>query len=191
MSFDAVVLAGGTGSRLGGVVKPQLEIGGVTLLDRVVASLGAAQRLVVVGPPQPVTAPVGVPLSWVREHPPGGGPVAGLAAALPALTAPVALVLAADLPRVGPAVPLLLAAVPADGVALLVGSDGHRHHLAAAWQTHALAAALAAVGQPRGAPMRALLRDVAVVEVPDADGWGRDVDTWADADRARGEQREH
>ena len=37
--YDAVLLAGGGAARLGGVVKPALQVGGVTLLDRVLAAV--------------------------------------------------------------------------------------------------------------------------------------------------------
>ncbi|MDQ4090592.1 MAG: nucleotidyltransferase family protein, partial [Actinomycetota bacterium] len=78
-----IVLAGGAGRRMGGVDKAALVVGGVPLLDRV---LGAARpvcdRLVVVGPERP-TEVAGV--TFVREDPPGGGPVPGVAAGLAAV----------------------------------------------------------------------------------------------------------
>jgi molybdopterin-guanine dinucleotide biosynthesis protein A len=93
--FAAVVLAGGRASRLGGVHKPGLEVGGSTLLDRVLAAVGAAEVRIVVGPPQPVPAGTAI----VREDPPGGGPVAAIAAGLAAIPdVPFVAVLAADLP---------------------------------------------------------------------------------------------
>ncbi len=49
-SYSAVVLAGGRATRLGGVNKARLEIGGVPLLDRVIAALQPlADQIVVVG----------------------------------------------------------------------------------------------------------------------------------------------
>ncbi|MGH8776871.1 MAG: NTP transferase domain-containing protein, partial [Jiangellaceae bacterium] len=47
--WDAVVLAGGRGSRLGGVDKPALRIGGRTLLDTALVATAAARSTVVVG----------------------------------------------------------------------------------------------------------------------------------------------
>lgn len=174
-----MILAGGTASRLGGVAKPQLEVGGVTLLDRVVAACAGAGRIIVVGPAQPVA----VEVSWAREDPPGGGPVAGLAAAAPYVTAPVVLTLAADLPGIAPAVAELLASVPADGVAALA-TAGRTNYLAAAWRTASLRAALAGL-VPAGASMRSLFDGVPLVAVGDTEGRGRDIDTWDDVDRAR------
>jgi len=76
--LGAIVLAGGSGTRLGGVRKPELRVGGVRLLDRVLSALVAADPVVVVGP-EDLAVPDGVRLT--RETPPGGGPVAAIAAA--------------------------------------------------------------------------------------------------------------
>src|SRR3954465_16095737 len=92
--YTAVVLAGGKAARLGGQAKPQLEVGGRPMLATVLAAVADASARVVVGPAQPV--PGGVVL--VREHPPGGGPVAALRAGLESVTADVVVVLAGDLP---------------------------------------------------------------------------------------------
>jgi molybdopterin-guanine dinucleotide biosynthesis protein A len=180
--FDAIVLAGGSARRLGGVAKPQLLVGGRTLLDRAVAAVSAAQHVVVVGPVQPVERAV----IFAREEPAGAGPVAAIAAGLGHTAADTVVLLGADLPWIAPAVPVLLAAIPSHGVALLVDATGRRNHLAAAWQRGALVAALAGLGDPAGASMRALIEAVEAVEpVPDPDGWGRDCDTWDDLNDAR------
>src|SRR3954451_21606618 len=89
--YDAVVLAGGSGRRLGGVDKPALRVGSTSLLDRVLGAVPDASSVVVVGPSRATSRPV----TWVREDPPGGGPVAALAAGLPLMTAPFVAVLAA------------------------------------------------------------------------------------------------
>ena len=48
--FDAIVLAGGRASRLGGAQKPLLEVGGTALLTRTVAAArsAGAKRIIVV-----------------------------------------------------------------------------------------------------------------------------------------------
>jgi molybdopterin-guanine dinucleotide biosynthesis protein A len=112
-TFDAVVLAGGAGSRLGGVSKADVELAGLAMLDHVLVGLSAASVVVVVGPPS-IERP-GV--RRVQEQPPGGGPVAGLAAGLRGLTesrapAPLVVVLACDVPRGPAAIPALLASFP-------------------------------------------------------------------------------
>jgi molybdopterin-guanine dinucleotide biosynthesis protein A len=113
LTVDLIVLAGGRGSRLGGVLKPAVEVAGRTLLSRVLDARPVARYTVVVGPPaaQPAagTAPLAAPsapnsgpalgltpgiqattpsaLIWALEDPPFGGPVAGIAAGLAALEA--------------------------------------------------------------------------------------------------------
>ncbi|MBZ2199190.1 NTP transferase domain-containing protein [Ruania sp. N2-46] len=106
------MLAGGRAERLGGASKPDVRIGGRTLLERVLAAAaaGAAEvraggrvgdgtdstrdraaqpplRAVVVGPPALAATPVppGLEVRVTSEDPPFGGPVAGLAAGLAAL----------------------------------------------------------------------------------------------------------
>lgn len=78
----AIVLAGGTGRRMGGASKPDVIVAGRRMLDHVLDEL-AAQKVpaVVVGPPDldvRLDSPTGVTL--VREDPPLGGPAAGIAA---------------------------------------------------------------------------------------------------------------
>lgn len=185
-AYDAVVLAGGRARRLGGADKPAIEIGGRSLLDRVLDAVSGASTVVCVGPSRPTRRPV----AWCREHPPGTGPVAALAAGLARTSASAVCVLAADLPWVAPAVPVLLAALTADpaaDAALLVDDGGRVAHLAAFWRRAALATALAALGDPAGAPVRALTGAARTVLVPDLEGWGRDCDTWDDVEARRRE----
>lgn len=186
--YDAIVLAGGAARRLGGADKPGLEIAGTTLLDHVLAAVPDAGCVVVVGPPRPVTLPVTLPVTWCREQPPGAGPLAALAAGLVHIRAGTVLVLAADLPSIGPAVPRLLAALAGDGdVAVLSDSNGRANYLAAAWRAAALRDAMATVGDPVGAPVRRLFDSAAMIRVPDPQGWGRDCDTWEELAVARRE----
>ncbi|GAB2462804.1 molybdenum cofactor guanylyltransferase [Jatrophihabitans fulvus] len=179
--FDAIVLAGGRGRRLGGADKPGLDVGGTPLLARVVEAARGAHTVVVVGPERSLDLDV----RWCREEPPGSGPVAALAAALPLTTAPRLTVLAADLPWIAPAVPLLLAAVPAGGRASLIDADGRENRLASAWERAALEDALARLPTTRDASMRSLADGVPLTPVPDTGGWGDDCDTWDDVARAR------
>jgi molybdopterin-guanine dinucleotide biosynthesis protein A len=153
-AFTAIVLAGGRASRLGGVHKPGLELGGRTLLTRVCEAAAEAAELIVVGPPQPV--PPGARL--VRETPAGGGPVAALAAGLGLTGQDYVAVLAADLPFLtGPVLTTIrLAAVNRDG-AVLQDETGRDQYLAGVWNTARLRAALADLGEPGGLPMRRLV----------------------------------
>lgn len=94
---EAIVLAGGRASRLGGIDKPRLRVGQETLLDGVIRALTDAgcRRIVVAGPVAEESAADHV--EWVREDPPFGGPVAGIAAALERVASPTVFVLAGDL----------------------------------------------------------------------------------------------
>jgi len=184
--FDALVLAGGFAARLGGADKPQLTIAGRSLLDHAVAAVRDAQRVIVVGPEQPVDGSV----VFCREQPPGGGPVAAIAAGLRHTGSDAVVVLAADLPFVAPAIPLLLDALPSVGAALLVDDSGRANYLAAAWRRASLDEALTALGDPTNASARALTELTPRVLVPDEGGWGRDCDTWEDLAQARSEREE-
>jgi molybdopterin-guanine dinucleotide biosynthesis protein A len=182
--FDAIVLAGGAARRLGGADKPGLIVGGRTRRARLRAAVAGAATMVGAGPGRETARPV----SWVREDPPGAGPVAGIAAGVGLVRADVTLVLAADLPGIGPAVPALLGAVsgsPAAGVACLVAGSGQGNYLAAAWRTTALRAALEVTAGTHGAPVRALVAASEMIEVPDPQGWGYDCDTWDELAGAR------
>jgi molybdenum cofactor guanylyltransferase len=182
--YDAVVLAGGTARRLGGLDKPAALVGGRTLLDRVLAALLPAAEVVVVGPERATVRPV----RWVREDPPGGGPVPALAAGLPLVGAARVAVLAADLPFLDRTVlDRLAAAAEGHDGALLVDDDGRDQLLCGVWSTAALRTAVAAADGPR---LSALLRALDAVRVPADAAPGRpapwfDCDTADDLDTAR------
>lgn len=140
--FDGLVLAGGRGRRLGGPEKPGLLVGGRPMIDAVRAALAAAGTVTVVGPGGDLV-----------EDPPGGGPVAAIAAGLARVVAPVVAVLAADLPFVTAAtVRVLVDAAPATAV----DDRGRAQYLLGAFPTEALRAALPA--DPRGARVRDVMR---------------------------------
>jgi molybdopterin-guanine dinucleotide biosynthesis protein A len=182
---DAIVLAGGAGSRLGGTHKPDQLVGSATLLEHVVAAVHGSGTVVVVGPER-----ANIPgVTWCREQPPGGGPVAAIAAGLSHTQADDVLVLAADLPWVAGAIDPLLAALAGAQCAVLVDSAGRRNPLASAWRRPALVRALDRVSPHSGARASALLDGTTIAEVADAGGWGEDCDTPDDLARAR--RREH
>lgn len=189
-SCCGIVLAGGSASRLSGIDKTAIEVGGRTLLDGVLAALADVDPVVVVGPRRPVTRRV----RWTREQPPGGGPLAGLAAGLAALphdAAPddsMVALLAADLVRVDATTLTRLREacagdVEADG-AVLVDEEGSRQWLVGVWRRRALRARLPA--HPAGHSVRSVLGALAVREVPQRPGESADIDTPEDVARARG-----
>ncbi|USQ77929.1 molybdenum cofactor guanylyltransferase [Ornithinimicrobium cryptoxanthini] len=179
---DIIVLAGGRGSRLGGMDKAALEVAGRRLLDRVLDSAAAARRVVVVGPVAVVE-----PVLQTVEEPPGGGPVAGIAAGmmtLGALPGTVAwtLVLAVDQPQAAAAVPDLLEAAAHAGshVEMVCPQDttGHPQWLLAAYRTTALVSALDRVGTGHGTSVRRLVADLSWA--PASAAHVGDIDTWED-----------
>ncbi|UYP17791.1 NTP transferase domain-containing protein [Rhodococcus sp. Z13] len=179
---EAVIVAGGRASRMGGVDKPALEVGDRTMLGTALAAVEGCARVTVVGPHRDDLDPH---IHQVQESPAGTGPVAALAAADP--TADLVVTLAADLPFITPGtVVALLEALNSDAhaeAAFAVDTDGRLQFLLAAWRTPALAARLAALGgDVANRPMKVLLPERHVtVPVPET----TDCDTPADLHAAR------
>ncbi|MFV2121415.1 NTP transferase domain-containing protein, partial [Streptomyces sp. Act-28] len=192
--FDAVVLAGGAAWRLGGADKPGLSVGGRTLLDRVLHACHDAGRAVVVGGRRPTSRPV----FWAREEPPGGGPVAALAAGVRHVDADTVVVLGGDLPFLDrTAVRHLvdaLAASTSDAV-LSVDADGRDQPLVAAYRTEPLRREIALLatehGPLSGLPLRLLTQELDLARVPAQPLASFDCDTWEDLAAARARIREH
>jgi len=175
--FDAVVLAGGAARRMGGADKPGLRVGGRSMLEWVVEAVRGADAVVVVGPPRPRPR-----ARYVREDPPGAGPLPALRAGLAEVGSDWFALLAADMPFLDRAAVAALraAAAPGDG-AVLVDGDGQPQWLAGVWRTAAVRAALA---DYPGRSLRGLLGplDPARVVRPAA---ARDCDTPEELARAR------
>lgn len=182
--FDALVLAGGRGSRLGGTSKADVRLRGRRLLDHVLGAVSGAEATVVVGPDE-VAVPADV--RRTREDPPLGGPVAGIVTGLTLLTdgrepSAVTAVLACDAPFLATAVPRLLdvlAADPdADG-AVLVDADGRPQWLSGCYRTAALQTALAG-GDGQHRAVRRAFGDLRLAHVPARGFEALDLDTWAE-----------
>jgi molybdopterin-guanine dinucleotide biosynthesis protein A len=176
------VLSGGRGTRLGGVDKGTLEVGGKRLIDRVLGALAAARRIVVVGPKLKVSTEV----LWTSEEPADGGPVAGLAAGLTLVEEGIVVVVAVDMPFVTQSVVsrLVAAAVEVDGAILRNGGD---QYLCGAYTTEALRARLRSLKAVRGASMRRLLEGLSLERIKDpAASW--DCDTWEQVEGARSQE---
>jgi len=184
--YTAIVLAGGAGSRLGGVGKPAVPVGGIPMIDRVLAAVGPSERTVVVGPADIVGS---VTVRTVQESPAFGGPVAALGAVFDALgdeLADVVAIVAADLPLLTTAAVRELIDTVCHGRvdgATYADAGGHRQWLCGAWRTAAVAERLAAIGEVRGgdlagAALRDLFGPLAVAEV----GHDGDPPPWFDCD---------
>jgi molybdopterin-guanine dinucleotide biosynthesis protein A len=175
VTFDAIVLCGGAARRLGGADKAAVVIGATSLLDRALDAVGAARSTIVVGPRHETAREV----RWTIEDPPGGGPVAAIAAGLDLVTEEVVVVLGVDFPLVGPAhVDRLLAAFEGDG-AIYVDETGRHQFLVGAYSTAALRRVLRA-RPTQGMAVKALMADLELVELTDPRAT-QDVDTWDDA----------
>jgi molybdopterin-guanine dinucleotide biosynthesis protein A len=176
--FNAVVLAGGTAARLDGVDKASVEHGGRTLLTWALDAVVDAGEVVVVGDAVPTERPV----TFVREDPRHGGPVAAMLTGRDALLdeRPWLAVLACDMPHLTPATfrRLRAAAAGRDGAAL-VGPDGRRQ-LAFVVLVTALDAVRPGREAQHGAALQPLLRLLDLAEVASVGDEHRDVDTWAD-----------
>ena len=189
---DVVIIAGGEGSRLGGISKPELEVGGMSLLDRTLAAVDAARAMVIVGGPRRDG------VAWTVEEPPGGGPAAAVAAGIdwlavggtgssvypgpskqtPSHPALWTLVLAVDTPLAAHAIGPLVRVAAGDG-AWMVDSEGREQPLLAIYRTESLAVRTG--GTQEGKSMRSLVKGLAMIRVADVQGHSRDVDTWEDA----------
>ncbi|WP_084484007.1 NTP transferase domain-containing protein [Nocardia anaemiae] len=157
---DAIVLAGGRASRMGGVDKPAIVIGGRSMLDAALAAVAPCVRTVVVGPHRPE---LDARIVQVREVPPGSGPVAAVGAGLRALgptAAPLVVVLAADLPFLSQAtVTELIRHGSESGADAVFAADesGRPQYLIGVWRRTALAAALQRLDSLINQPMKALI----------------------------------
>lgn len=181
-ALAAVVLAGGAARRMGGADKPGLVVGGRTLLEGVVAAVRAHRpdtHVVVVGPERPSPA-----AEYVREDPPGGGPVPALRAGLARVHAPRTALLAADLPHLGAADLAALEEAAASGPgAVYTDTTEHPQWLAGLWHTDALRTALQSY---EGTSLRGLFGPMEPLRVRPADDRAvTDCDTPEELDRAR------
>jgi len=177
--FDAVILAGGRSSRMGGRDKSAESVGDTSLLERAFLAASEADRIVLVGPSRSFESHA----IQVAEDPPGGGPVAGIAAALPQLAAERVVVLACDMPFVDAAyVRSLLAALEGD-VVCGVDGDGRVQYLPCVFSLGPLLQRLSGT-QVHGAPLRSLFEGMDVTLIPDG-GIAVDCDTPEELEAAR------
>lgn len=176
--FDAVIVAGGRGSRMGNVSKADLQVQGERLLDIVLRATTGARTTVVVGD---VAVPRGVLVT--REEPAGTGPAAGVLAGLTAIPdpAPWTLVLACDLPGAPGAVATLQRALAtasdeAEGLTLR-DEGGELQHLLAFYRTEALRRAYAQWGDPANRSVRGVMAGLALLPVDPEGASVEDLDT--------------
>jgi molybdopterin-guanine dinucleotide biosynthesis protein A len=185
-SFAAVILAGGTATRLSGTSKSALELDGRTLLQHALKAVRHASPRIVVGDP----VDVDLASTFVREDPAYGGPAAALLTGVEQIgqddhEVELVLVLAVDMPRVTRAtVDRLLSAAQGNDGAALVDTRGRRQ-LAMALDVRRLRSVAPPADTWHGLPIRVLLADLDLSPVQPIGDEGRDVDTWADLNDLR------
>ena len=156
------MLSGGTSSRFG-ADKSQAILGHKKIIEYVLSSIPIDFQIIVVGP-DPLFSEVSY--ECIQENPRGGGPVAGIAAALEITRSDIVGVLATDMPFALSHMLHLLSAMSAhDEAVMFVDSQGFRQPLAAFYRIEALEKALIKLPQIHGASMRALISGLAVHEI--------------------------
>jgi molybdopterin-guanine dinucleotide biosynthesis protein A len=177
--WSLILLTGGEGTRLG-ADKSNVSVGGVTSAQRIVKDVPADVPIIVVGS---VPAQLGREVRVTCETPPGGGPVAGIAAGLEYVQTDLVAVLATDMPFAAPVLPALAAALAPDFDGILaVDQSGRQQYLCAMYQTASLRSALA--GDTRNMAMYAALGGLHLHTLPHGARL-LDIDTPDDLEQAR------
>jgi len=170
---DWLILAGGSGSRLG-QDKAATPLDGRTLLDRARATIGSVDD----------TATI-----HVLDHAYPGGPAAAVVAGLTRCESAHVGVLAVDMPFAADALVRARSAVmeqPAADAWVPVDSSGRRQWLCAVYRSSALATAADSVDEWSGRSFASLVSQLACVDVPIDDSISLlDIDTPDDLRRAR------
>ena len=184
-TIRTIVLCGGTSRRLAGRDKTRESLAGTTVTDHLLDALPSGWDVVCVGEERSTTRSV----RWCRESPIGGGPVAGIAAALDdleSLQAAICVVVGGDMPFSATALPTLVDALhaqPALDVVLAADPSGRRQPLLAAYRCEALRAALPV--EPGGARLMAVVDLLATGTVACEAQITLDVDTPEALEQAR------
>ncbi|MCQ4121402.1 NTP transferase domain-containing protein [Rhodococcus tibetensis] len=154
----AIVLAGGRATRMGGVDKPAMVVGGRRMLDTALEAVGACTRVVVVGPRRD---DLDSTVLQTQEEPAGAGPVAGVSAGLAALEAGPGdrvVLLASDLPFVDASmITAIVAALEEADAAFAVDESGRLQFLLSAWRVGTLGEQVGSLGAAVNQPMKAIV----------------------------------
>jgi molybdopterin-guanine dinucleotide biosynthesis protein A len=174
---SVIVLCGGTSNRLGGVDKTRESLAGTTVMEHLLGGLPLGWPVLCVGERRATVGSV----QWCRESPAGGGPVAGIAAALEHLdesSAEICVVVGGDMPFAAPALSTLvnaLVAQPGLDAVLATDPDGRTQPLLAAYRREALLAALP--HEPGGARLMSVIGKLVIGTVACDARTTLDVDT--------------
>ena len=92
-----MVLTGGRGSRMGGINKALIGVGGITIIDRTVNLLRPLfSEIIIAGWPADLKPPEGT--RTADDNYPGKGPLAGIEAAMKSSATPLIFVFGGDMP---------------------------------------------------------------------------------------------
>ena len=165
-TLTLAILAGGRGSRLGGVDKASLVVGGRTLLERQLTGLGPlAREVVVVANDDRLT---GDPRFRVILDPdPHAGVLPALLAALDTATSELVLLVACDMPFVAPGVAEELVRFATGYDAVVPDVDGHLQPMLAVYRVEPCRAAIRASLAADNRRMIGFLDDVKTFRVPE------------------------
>lgn len=187
--FEALILAGGRGSRMGGIDKASIQLHGQSLISWVISAAreAGAERVTVVGPESAGHLADLI----VREEPAFAGPLAGIAAGIGQIKTKWVLVLACDLQRPQVLVQSLMRAAERteiqDGI-ILIDEESREQWLAGFYRCEALSSACERLGQNViNAPVRKVLKELDLCRVPIATEDSLDIDTPEALEQARAE----
>ena len=181
---EVIILTGGSSTRFGSD-KSKIDFAGLPLVEQVLAYFPVETRFIVVGPSFPSTK---YDLRFTQEDPPGGGPVAALAAGLQMVESEYVALVATDMPFAGKAIAQLFQYLPLTKDALIpIDSKRKPQPLCAIYRVTSLQRALSGMAALSGKSMRSL---ISLLEVSEIDLGGSfassllDIDTPADLQSA-------
>lgn len=183
-SASVIILTGGTSKRFGSD-KSQAIIGGISLIERILASIPSEFETVIVGPDPMIRTSL---YRTVQENPIGGGPVAGFKAGLEICTSEIVVLIATDMPfAVSRALHLMDSMKPHDDAVMYVDAEGFKQSLAAIYRVEAVERALSLMGNADGQSMQTMLSYLQIREIAMSKEVAQalsDIDTTEDLERA-------
>ena len=167
-SLTVTILAGGRGSRLGGVDKAALDLGGRPILEHMLAALGPLAREIVIVANDDRLA-VDSRFRVIRDPEPHAGVLPALLAALDAATSDLMLLVACDMPFVSRSLVERLIELAADHDAVVPKVDGYEQVMHAVYRVEPCQAAVRTALERGRRRMIAFLDDVDTLMVAESD----------------------
>ena len=173
---------------MGGVSKAELTLNGYTFRNRILLALISVPQIIVVGPTFTAENPK---ISFTREQPIGGGPVAAISAAIPLVEHEFVGILSVDAPFAVSPLLEMYRVMEQDSIdEALVATDGkHESYLVSVFRRDALIRALTQLGKAENASMKSLLSHIEYGSVQFPRHQLIDVNTPEDLERAEKESR--